>query len=110
MFRIEGGRFASSGPRASIFNLAYSCNFPGLAVFSRQHSLNTMKSLLVIASLAAAAALVSVSTAALGGSLCFALGLAALFAADYRRVIQPLVPRAALVAFPRPAQTCGLAA
>gem|GEM_PF-2257906 len=102
--------FAPSGARTSIFNIAYFCNFPGLAVFSRQHSLNTMKSLLVLASLAAAAALVSVSTAALGGSLLFVAGLAVLFSADYRRVIQPLAPRAALVAFPRPAQTCGLAA
>jgi hypothetical protein len=69
-----------------------------------------MKSLLVIVSLAAVAALVSVPTAALGGSLFFAAGLAAIFASDYRRVIQPLVPRAALVAFPRAAQACELAA
>jgi hypothetical protein len=90
--------------------VAFFVTFRARRCFQGNIPLNTMKTLLVIASLAAVAALVSLSTAALGGSLFFATGLAAIFASDYRRVIKPLVPRAALVAFPRTAQACEQAA
>ncbi len=71
-----------------------------------------MKTLPLIASFAALVAFVSVPTAAVAGLLFFAVTLVTIFAADYSRVIRPLAPRAALVAFPpaRPAQACELAA
>ncbi|MEI7552248.1 MAG: hypothetical protein WCL24_07940 [Verrucomicrobiota bacterium] len=72
-----------------------------------------MKNLPFFASLAALAAFAFSSTPAVAGSLFFGLSLAAIFSADYLRVIKPLAPQADLVAFTREAPslpTCARAA
>ena len=73
--------------------------------------MNSMKTLPAITSLAALAAFVLFShTLAIAGSLLFATCLLSIFVADYHRALKPLEVRAAVVGFPRPVRTYGLAA
>ncbi len=72
-----------------------------------------MKTLPLVASLAAFVAFALIPSPAVAGSLCFAFSLLTIFAADYSRVIKPLAPKAELVSFTRtavPARNCELAA
>ena len=74
--------------------------------------MTSMKTLPLISALAAALALVVVPTPAVAGTLFFAVSLITIFASDYSRIIQPLTPRASVLAF-KPAsavQTCEQAA
>jgi len=72
-----------------------------------------MKTLPLIASVAALVAFVLIPTPGVAGSLFFAVSLLTIFASDYSRAIKPLTSRATMVPFPRatrPAQACELAA